>query len=77
MTARDGRDDREPTGAEQELEESRDSLRETTRRAEEQIERAEDLARRAAELEQDEERLRREMHEPQGPLLPPPPDRSS
>ncbi|HEX6106670.1 MAG TPA: hypothetical protein VFZ26_13875 [Gemmatimonadales bacterium] len=58
---------------EQALEASRERLRESERKADEQIERAERLEERAAELEAREERIRREMHEPQGPLLPPPP----
>lgn len=61
---------------EQDLEASRERLRETERKAEEQVEAAERLAARAAELEQREAELRRKMHEPQGPLLPPAPETS-
>ena len=60
-----------PSELEQELEASRDRLRATEREADRRIEQAERLQERAAELEQREERLRRAMHEPTGPLLPP------
>jgi hypothetical protein len=68
MTEREGG---EQSGAEQDLDASRERLRETERRAEEQVVAAERLAERAAELEEREERIRRSMHEPTGPLLPP------
>lgn len=54
-----------------EVEEARKRLREAERAADEQIERAERLGERAAELKEGGERLRREMNEPTGPLLPP------
>lgn len=63
----------DPSELEQELEASRDRLRATEREADRRIEQAERLQERAAELEQREERLRRAMHEPTGPLLPPEP----
>jgi chromosome segregation ATPase len=61
---------------EQDLEASRERLRDTERKAEQQVEAAERLAARAAELEEREAELRRKMHEPQGPLLPPAPETS-
>jgi hydroxyacylglutathione hydrolase len=55
---------------EREVEETRGRLQEAERKAERQVERAERLQERAAELEENEDRLRREMREPHGPLLP-------
>jgi hypothetical protein len=71
MTERDGG---EESPMEQDLAASRERLRETERKADDQVKAAERLAERAAELEEREERLRREMQEPHGPLLPPAPE---
>jgi chromosome segregation ATPase len=64
-----GGDDR--SELEQEVEESREQLRAREREADRLVEDADRLAARAAELEANEERIRRTMHEPTGPLLPP------
>ena len=68
MTEREGG---EQSGAEQDLDASRERLAETERRAEEQVAAAERLAERGAELQEREERIRRSIREPTGPLLPP------
>ena len=60
------------TKLEREVEASRERLKERQQEAEETVEGAERLAERAKELEANEERLRRAMHEPTGPLLPQP-----
>jgi hypothetical protein len=62
--------------AQRELEAARERLAEAERAADESVEDAERrLEQRSAEAEAREKRLRREMHEPTGPLLPPePPD---
>ena len=56
---------------EREVEASRDRLEDRQREAEASIEDAERLAERAKVLEEREERLKRAIHEPTGPLLPP------
>jgi hypothetical protein len=61
----------EQSKLEREVEASRDRLDERRREADASIEDAERLAARAKELEDREERLRRAIHEPTGPLLPP------
>jgi hypothetical protein len=61
----------EQSELEREVEASRDRLEEREKEADAGIEDAERLAARARELEEKEERLRRAMHEPTGPLLPP------
>ncbi|HYC32920.1 MAG TPA: hypothetical protein VEB59_11580 [Gemmatimonadales bacterium] len=61
----------EQSNLEREVEASRDRLKDRQREAEASIEDAERLAAKAKELEEREERLRRAIHEPTGPLLPP------
>lgn len=63
--------DGERSELEREVEASREQLEERERAADALVEDAERLAARAAELAAREERLRRAMHEPTGPLLPP------
>lgn len=64
-----GGDDR--SELEREVEASREQLRAREREADRLAEDADRLAERAAELEAREEKIRRTMHEPTGPLLPP------
>ena len=67
------RSDEKAHRLEQELEEARERLADAERAADDQVAEGERLEQRAAELAARGERLRREMHEPHGPLLPPNP----
>ena len=59
---------------EQEVEESRDRLKDRQRKADEAVEDAERLAEQAKKLEEREERLRKQMHDPTGLAFPPEPE---
>ena len=65
----------EQSKLEQEVQESRDRLKDRQKQADEAVADAERLAEQAKELEEREERLRKKIHEPTGLAFPPEPEK--